>query len=133
MLLLVNDLNTSRPEAVLYAHEAASRAQLQAVAMPTPVTETGMTRTLTAADNGKLIVCTNANGCTLTVADNLPAGFSCLAMVGHVTGSVVWAPGAFNAIHNVNGFTTCSFQYGVSGVLIYDNQASGVLTGSLDV
>lgn len=36
---------------------------------------TGTTRTLTAADRGKLLIFTNAAGCALTIPDTLPDGF----------------------------------------------------------
>lgn len=40
------------------------------------VIEAGATRTLTAADASRMILCTNAGGCTVTVPDTLPQGFS---------------------------------------------------------
>jgi len=48
-----------------------------AKATPDIVTESGTTRPLSAADNGKVIRCTNGSGCTITVPASLGAGFNC--------------------------------------------------------
>lgn len=44
----------------------------------TIVTESTTTRLLSASDNGKAIIYTNAAGCTVTLPDTLAAGFNCL-------------------------------------------------------
>lgn len=41
------------------------------------ITESGTTRTLSAADNGKVIYCTSGSAVTITCAAGLGAGFSC--------------------------------------------------------
>lgn len=45
---------------------------------PALVTESGTARTLTAADNGKTIRCTNASDVAITCDDSCPVGFHCL-------------------------------------------------------
>ena len=54
------------------------------------VTEAGMTRTLSAADNGKVIYCTSSSAVTINCAANLGAGFSVTIIQGG-TGKVTVA------------------------------------------
>ena len=46
------------------------------------ITETGTTRTLSAADNGKVIYCTNGSAVTINCAAGLGTGFSCTIIQG---------------------------------------------------
>lgn len=46
------------------------------------VTETTQTRTLSAADNGKIIYCTNGAAVTVSCAAGLGAGFNCTIIQG---------------------------------------------------
>ena len=46
------------------------------------ITEAGTTRTLSAADNGKIIYCTSGSAITITCAAGLGAGFSCTIIQG---------------------------------------------------
>lgn len=66
------------------------------LAMLAPVvTETTVARTLSAADNGAIIYCTNAAGCTVTCTDTgpnaLPVGFSCQLIQAAGAGAVTLA------------------------------------------
>jgi hypothetical protein len=58
------------------------------------VTETTQTRTLSAADNGKVIYCTNGAAVTITCATGLGAGFSCTIIQGGAGKVTVAAGGA---------------------------------------
>lgn len=58
---------------------SASAFQLSAAGI---ITETGTTRTLTAADNGVVIYCTNGSAVTINCAAGLGAGFSCTIVQG---------------------------------------------------
>lgn len=57
------------------------------------VTEAGTTRTLSAADNGKVIYCTSGSAVTITCAVGLGVGFSCTIIQGGA-GKVTVAAGA---------------------------------------
>lgn len=57
------------------------------------LTEAGTTRTLSAADNGKVIYCTSGSAVTITCATGLGKGFSCTIIQGG-DGKVTIAPGA---------------------------------------
>jgi hypothetical protein len=57
------------------------------------ITEAGTSRTLSAADNGKVIYCTNGAAVTITCATGLGAGFSCTIIQGGA-GKVTVAAGA---------------------------------------
>lgn len=57
------------------------------------VTESGASRTLSAADNGKVIYCTSGSAVTITCATGLGKGFSCTIIQGGA-GKVTVAPGA---------------------------------------
>ena len=46
------------------------------------ITETGTTLTLSAADNGKVIYCTNGSAVTINCAAGLGKGFSCTIIQG---------------------------------------------------
>lgn len=46
------------------------------------LTESGTTRTLSAADNGKVIYCTSGSAVTINCAAGLGAGFSCTIIQG---------------------------------------------------
>jgi len=46
------------------------------------ITESGTSRTLSAADNGKVIYCTSGSAVTITCATGLGAGFSCTIIQG---------------------------------------------------
>lgn len=46
------------------------------------ITEATQSRTLSAADNGKIIYCTNGSAVTITCAAGLGAGFSCTIIQG---------------------------------------------------
>lgn len=43
-----------------------------------PINETGTTRTLSASDHGRTILCTHASGCAITVPHTLAAGTACI-------------------------------------------------------
>lgn len=56
------------------------------------ITVAGTTRTMSAADNGKVIYCTSSSAVTITTAKDLGAGFSCTIIQGG-TGKVTVAQG----------------------------------------
>lgn len=57
-------------------HTAATPAAEGLAPAGAPVTETGTTRTLSDADHGKTIRCTNAAGCAITVPDTVTPGLT---------------------------------------------------------
>lgn len=57
------------------------------------ITEAGTSRTLSAADNGKVIYCTSGSAVTITCATGLGKGFSCTIIQGGA-GKVTVAAGS---------------------------------------
>jgi len=95
------------------------------------VTTSGTTRSLAAADNGKVIKLDNASGITVTVASGLPSDFSCsLVQMGSGNVTVTGASG-------VQLFTSSSTfrlakQYSVAAVFAIEADQY-VITGDLAV
>ena len=75
------------------------------------VTESGATRTLSAADNGKIIYCTSGSAVTITCATGLGVGFSCTIIQGG-GGKVTAAAGAATLVSYSSLFSTMG-QYAV--------------------
>lgn len=63
----------------IYTSLVSDSYQLSAAGI---VTESGTTRTLSAADNGKVIYCTSGSAVTINCAAGLGAGFSCTIIQG---------------------------------------------------
>jgi hypothetical protein len=71
------------------------------------ITEAGTSRTLSAADNGKVIYCTSGSAVTITCATGLGVAFSCTIIQGGA-GKVTVAAGAatlnsFGSLLSTNG------------------------------
>lgn len=75
------------------------------------VTESGTSRTLTAADNAKIIYCTSSSAVTITCAAGLGVGFNCTIIQGG-TGKVTVAAGAATLVSYSSLFSTMG-QYAV--------------------
>jgi len=75
------------------------------------VTEAGTSRTLTAADNAKIIYCTSSSAVTITCATGLGVGFNCTIIQGG-TGKVTVAAGAATLVSYSSLFSTMG-QYAV--------------------
>ena len=75
------------------------------------ITEATTARTLSAADNGKVIYCTSASATTITCAAGLGAGFSCTIIQGGA-GKVTVAAGGQTLVSYSSLFSTMG-QYAV--------------------
>ena len=75
------------------------------------IIETGTSRTLSAADNGKVIYCTNGSAVTITCAAGLGAGFSCTIIQGGA-GKVTVAAGGQSLV-SYSGLYSTMGQYAV--------------------
>jgi hypothetical protein len=75
------------------------------------VTEAGTSRTLSAADNGKVIYCTSGSATTITCAAGLGAAFSCTIIQGGA-GKVTVAAGGQTLVSYSSLFSTMG-QYAV--------------------
>ena len=75
------------------------------------ITETTTARTLSTADNGKVIYCTSASATTITCAAGLGAGFSCTIIQGGA-GKVTVAAGGQTLVSYSSLFSTMG-QYAV--------------------
>lgn len=69
------------------------------------ITEATQSRTLSAADNGKVIYCTNGSAVTITCAAGLGAGFSCTIIQGGA-GKVTVAAGGQTLVSYSSLFST---------------------------
>lgn len=94
------------------------------------ITESGTTRTLSAADNGKVIYCTSASATTITCATGLGVAFSCTIIQGGA-GKVTVAAGGQTLVSYSSLFSTMG-QYAVIS-LICPVANTFVVAGNLGV
>jgi hypothetical protein len=79
------------------------------------VTESGTSRTLTAADNQKVIYCTSGSAVTITCATGLGVGFNCTIIQGGA-GKVTVAAGAAT-LNSYSGLLSTMGQYAVISLI----------------
>jgi hypothetical protein len=79
------------------------------------VTQAGTTRTLSAADNGKVIYCTSGSATTITCAAGLGAGFSCTIIQGGA-GKVTVAAGGQTLV-SFSSLLSTTGQYAVISLI----------------
>ena len=82
------------------------------------VRETGTSRTLSAADNGKVILCGNTSAITVTCPAGLPVGFSC-TIIQTNTGKVTLAESG-TAVESYSGLMSTMGQYAVISLISTD-------------
>jgi hypothetical protein len=80
------------------------------------ITDSNTSRTLSGADNGKIIWFTNAAAITVTTASGLGAGFACTMIQGG-TGQITVAQGSSTTRVGYSNQYKSSGQYGVIAVL----------------
>lgn len=80
------------------------------------ITESTTSRTLSAADNGKVIYCTNGSTTTITTATTLGAGFSCTIIQGGA-GKVTVAQGASTTLVSYSSLFSTMGQYAVISLI----------------
>ena len=90
----------------------ASAYQLTSAAI---ITEATTARTLSAADNGKIIYCTSASAVTITCAAGLGAAFTCTIIQGGA-GKVTVAAGGQTLVSYSSLFSTMG-QYAVISLI----------------
>ena len=73
-------------------------------------TESGTTKTLAAADNGTIIVCSSSSAITITVPSSLPSGFNCM-IIQNGSGQVSLSASS-TTLNNRNGSKTAG-QYAI--------------------
>lgn len=94
---------------------ATKKATVSQVLTGILVTESGTSRTLTAADNAKIIYCTNGSAVTITCATGLDVGFNCTIIQGGA-GKVTVAAGAATLVSYSSLFSTMG-QYAVISLI----------------
>lgn len=80
------------------------------------ITESTTSRILSAADNGKVIYCTNGSTTTITTAASLGAGFSCTIVQGGA-GKVTVAQGASTTLVSYSSLFSTMGQYAVISLI----------------
>jgi hypothetical protein len=75
------------------------------------ITVPGTTRTLSAADNGRVIYCTSGSAVTITCAAGLGVGFSCTIIQGGA-GKVTVAAGG-QTLNSYSGLLSTMGQYAI--------------------
>lgn len=101
--------NTDVDGRITAANLATKNAEINA--------QTGTTYTLVAADNGKVVTCSNAGGITVTVPSGLGAGFNCL-VVQLGAGQVTFSPSS-TTVNNRQSHTKIAGQYGIATLVAY--------------
>ena len=94
------------------------------------ITEAGTSRTLSVADNGKIIYCTSGSATTVTCATGLGAGFSCTIIQGGA-GKVTVAAGSAT-LNSYSGLLSTMGQYAVVS-LISPTADTFIAAGNLGV
>lgn len=92
------------------------------------VTEAGTSRTLSAADNGKVIYCTSGSAVTITCATGLGVGFSC-TIIQAGAGKVTVAAGAAT-LNSYASLVSLAGQY-AAATLIAPVADNFILAGTL--
>lgn len=92
----------------IYTSLVSDSYQLSAAGI---VTESGTIRTLSAADNGKVIYCTSGSAVTINCAAGLGAGFSCTIIQGGAGKVTVAANG--QTLASYSGLYSTMGQYAV--------------------
>jgi|DEB0MinimDraft_6_1074348.scaffolds.fasta_scaffold12698_2 hypothetical protein len=95
------------------------------------IAESGTTRSLAEADNGKVIKLNNASGITVTIPSGLPIDFSC-SLVQTSSGNVTVTGAAGVQLFTSSNTFRLAKQYSVAAVFAIDNNQY-VLTGDLAV
>jgi len=95
------------------------------------VSESGTTRSLTEADNGKIIKLGNVSGVTVTIASGLPIDFSCSLVQTNSGNVTVTGASGVQLFTSSNTFRLAK-QYSVAAVFAIDNNQY-ILTGDLAV
>ena len=109
-LTAVTSLDGTEPLPVVQS-STTKKATVSQVLTGQLVTEAGTSRTLTAADNAKIIYCTSSSAVTITCATGLGVGFNCTIIQGG-TGKVTVAAGAATLVSYSSLFSTMG-QYAV--------------------
>ena len=94
------------------------------------ITEAGTSRTLSAADNGKVIYCTSGSATTITCATGLGKGFTCTIIQGGA-GKVTVAAGGQTLVSYSSLFSTMGQYAVVSAICPVAN--TFLLAGNLGV
>lgn len=98
-------------------------------AVQAPIVENGTTRTLSASDHGRTILCTHASGCAITVPHTLAAGHT--TFVRRRGGAVTFAGSGGLTVTPPTGFTAALAGAG-SGASVYVESATvAALDGDL--
>lgn len=80
------------------------------------VTESGTSRTLSAADNGKVIYCTSSSAVTITTAAGLGAGFNVTIIQGG-TGKVTVAQDSSTTLVSYSSLFSTMGQYAIISLI----------------
>lgn len=94
------------------------------------ITESGTSRTLSAADNGKVIYCTSASAVTIACAAGLGAGFSCTIIQGGA-GKVTVAAGGQSLVSYSSLFSTMGQYAVISAICPVEN--TFLIAGNLGI
>ena len=128
-LTAVTSLDGTEPLPVVQS-STTKKATVSQVLTGQLVTEAGTSRTLTAADNAKIIYCTSSSAVTITCATGLSVGFNCTIIQGG-TGKVTVAAGAATLVSYSSLFSTMG-QYAVIS-LVSPVSGTFVAAGNLGV
>lgn len=128
-LTAVTSLDGTEPLPVVQS-STTKKATVSQVLTGQLVTEAGTSRTLTAADNAKIIYCTSSSAVTITCATGLDVGFNCTIIQGG-TGKVTVAAGAATLVSYSSLFSTMG-QYAVIS-LVSPVSGTFVAAGNLGV
>lgn len=112
--------DTASDALFLLADENAAFTKVTADAYANSVdrllTVTGVARTLSSTDNGKILMCTNSSAVTITVASGLAAAYTC-DIIQNGTGAVTISGAAGVTLNAFSGLLTTAGQHAKASLL----------------
>ena len=131
--LTINSLLTLGEETLFSIHDTARQELLAALKITNQpmVIESGTTRTLNVTDEGKVIICTNASGCTITLpVAGLGDGFNC-GIISPANDSTL-AIGTGGVANGEAGSKTATIPQGYAACsLLYHSSIDWIATGNV--
>lgn len=128
-LTAVTTLDGTEPLPVVQSG-STKKATISQVLTGQLITESGTSRTLSATDNGKVIVCSNASAVTITVPAGLAVGFNCTLIQAN-TGKVTLSPSS-TVVDSYSALLSTMGQYAVISIISVDTDVF-VAAGNLGV
>jgi len=112
--LFAEDVNSSSEYFVM----SESGAKVNISGLFEPVTESGTTFTLNETHRNKIVLCTNSGAITVTVNTGKAAGWNCMLVATHATGTISLSASSTT----INGVTATTAQFDTLSIVHYGSE-----------